>query len=86
MLKEYTKLSDMVEAIKTGEIPADVVSPGSAAQLMGITRQAINERMYHTQSLDVWKADGIVLVGIESIKRALKKKSGIPDTQGELPI
>lgn len=82
-MKTYSKLGHMVEAMAKGEIPRDSVSPGRAGQLMGITRSAISQRV-HGGSLEAWTAEGIILISTRSIKAVLKKKQGIPETQGEL--
>lgn len=64
----------MVEAMKSDEIPSDVVSPGAAAAMLGVTRQAINDRLHNGNSLEAWSAEGTVLISVKSIKMALKKK------------
>ncbi len=73
-MKTYKTVSELVEAMKSGEIPIGVVSPGGAAQMLGVTRQAINDRLHHGKSLEAWGAEGIILISEESIKLALKKK------------
>lgn len=81
-MKKYKNLDALVEALKSGEIP-DSVSPGGAVQLMGVTRSAISQRC-SSGSLEAWTAEGIILISKRSIKAAMKKKRGIPDSQGEL--
>lgn len=73
-MKTYKTFSMMIEAIKSGEIPSDVVSPGGAAQMLGITRQAINDRIHNGTSLEAWSSEGTILISVRSIKMALKKK------------
>lgn len=82
-MKTYKKLGLLVEAMTRGEIPADSVSPGAASQMMGVTRSAISQRV-HSGSLEAWTSEGIILISTRSIKAALKKKQGIPESQGEL--
>ena len=73
----------MVEAMKSDEIPADVVSPGAAAAMLGVTRQAINDRLHNGNSLEAWSAEGTILISVKSIKLALKKKQRASDKQGD---
>lgn len=73
-MKTYKTVSEMVEAMKSDEIPSDVVSPGAAAAMLGVTRQAINDRLHNGNSLEAWSAEGTVLISVKSIKMALKKK------------
>ncbi|MGO8754500.1 MAG: hypothetical protein ACLQHK_04650 [Gallionellaceae bacterium] len=76
-MKTYKSLSRMAEAIKSGEIPSDVVSPGGAAQMLGVTRQAINDRLHYSESLEAWSAEGVILISVKSIKLAKKKQRGV---------
>ena len=73
-MKTYKTVSKMVEAMKSGEIPVDVVSPGAAAQMLGVTRQAINDRLHNGRSLEAWSSEGVILISTKSIKLALEKK------------
>lgn len=75
-VKTYKTVSKMVEAMISGEIPSDVVSPGGAAAMLGVTRQAINDRIHRSKSLEAWGAEGVVLISVKSIKLAQKKKNG----------
>ena len=83
-MKHYKRLSLMVEDLKSGKIPAQVVSPGQAAAVLGVTRQAIWNRCNITHSLEAWECEGIVLISESSLRNARKKSLGIPETQGEL--
>lgn len=83
-MKKYKTLELLIQDIKDNKIPANVVSPGAAATMLGITRQAVQERIYKSQSLDAWIAEGVVLVSVESIKDAYRKKNNIPESQGVL--
>lgn len=73
-MKIYKTLSEMVEAMKSDDIPSDVVSPGGAAAMLGVTRQAINDRLHNGNSLEAWSAEGVILISVKSIKLARKKK------------
>ena len=73
-VKNYKAVAELAEALQSGEIPADVVSPGGAAQMLGVTRQAINDRLHNGNSLEAWGAEGYILICVESIKIALEKK------------
>ena len=73
-MKNYKTVAMLVEAMKSDEIPSDVVSPGGAAQMLDVTRQAINDRLHNGNSLEAWGAEGYILISVKSIKLALKKK------------
>ena len=73
-METYKTLTELVAAIQSDEIPADVVSPGAAAQMLGVTRQAINDRIHRSNSLEAWGAEGVVLISVRSIESAMQKK------------
>ena len=73
-MKTYKSLSELLSAVESREIPVEVVSPGGAAAMLGVSRQAINDRLYHGNSLEAWGAEGYILISVESIKIALDKK------------
>lgn len=73
-MKTYKSLDELIAAFESGEIPAGVVSPGGAANMLGVSRQAINDRLYHGNSLQAWGAEGYIFISKESIKLALEKK------------
>lgn len=85
-MKKYKSIALMVADLKNGNIPADVVSPGAAASLIGITRQSVQNRLYDSESLEAWSAEGIILISSKSIQEAIRKKRNIPETQGELNV
>ena len=74
-MKTYKSLSELLAAVESQEIPIEVVSPGGAAGMLGVSRQAINDRLYHGNSLEAWGAEGYILISIESVKLALEKKN-----------
>lgn len=84
-MKKYRSIRAMAEALKTGEIPSAVYSPGYVARHLGISRQALHKRL-KCGTIEAWSAEGYVLVSEKSMKEALKKKRGIPDEQGELDV
>ena len=77
-MKSYKTVAMLVEAMKSDEIPAKVVSPGAAAQMLGVTRQAINDRLHNSNSLEAWGAEGVILISVRSIRLARRKKQ-LPD-------
>jgi len=85
-MKKFKTIGALVRAMKDGEIPEDVVSPGAAASAIGVTRQAIYDRLHNTESLEGWAAEGVILISARSVKAAVKKKRGIPEGQGELNV
>jgi hypothetical protein len=82
-VKTYKTLCELVEAMKSDEIPSDVVSPGGAAGMLGVTRQAINDRLHNGNSLEAWSAEGVILISSRSIKLARKKKRLASDKDGD---
>lgn len=84
MFVKYKKLEQLIAAIQNGDIPSGVVSPGGAAAALGVTRQAVNDRIHKSGTLNAWGAEGYVLVEIKSLKAAYKKKMGIPESQREI--
>lgn len=85
-MKNYSRIALMVADMKKGVIPEDVVSPGAAAQMLGVGRSAISNRLHGGDSLEAWQAEGVILISARSVKAAQKKKQNIPDSQGELNV
>jgi len=83
-MKKYGRIAQMVDDMKNGVIPSDVISPGAAAIALGVTRQAISKRLHSGDSLEGWTSEGVVLISGRSVRAAIKKKNSIPDSQGEL--
>ena len=67
----YRTIGELVEDIARGNVPADVVSPGHAATLLGVTRQAVHQRLKLGSVLEGWSAEGVVLVDMRSVQRLL---------------
>ena len=60
-VKKFKTKEKLVQAILAGEIPRKVLSPGGAAAALGVTRQAIHQRIKRG-TLNAWTAEGIILV------------------------
>ena len=84
-MKKYPSLELLVEDLKKGIIPSHVISPGAAAFVLGITRQAVHQRL-KSGSIPAWTADGVILVDADSVVSISKKKQGIARTQGVLNV
>ena len=84
-MERFKTMSSMVEAIKRGEIPSSVTSPGPAASALGITRSSLHSRLLRG-TLKAWAAEGVILICEKSLKAAVKQKRGIPPGQGELDV
>lgn len=82
-MKRFKSLNEMVEAIKRNELPKDIVSPGDASAVLGISRQAMHE-LCQRGTIPAWYAERVILIDAKAVKAYQKKKRGIPDTQGEL--
>ena len=85
-MKKYRTLAALVKAIKDGEIPADVVSPGKAGEILGITRSAVSQRVNKFKTLEAFVAEDVILISMRSVKAALDKKRAVPAGQGELDV
>lgn len=80
---QFKSLQHMLEAMKRGEVPVGVVSPGGAAGVLGITRQAVHERIKRG-TLRAWGYEGYIFVDARDVRALAKRKRGIAATQGEL--
>jgi hypothetical protein len=84
-MEKFGTLKELVEAMKREEIPSDVVSPGAAADVLGITRSSVHSRLLRG-SLRAWSAEGVILIDTKSLLAAVKEKRGVPEGQGELNV
>lgn len=75
-MKLYETIAELMQDVASGEIPEELVSPGGAARMLGVTRQAINDRIHKSKSLEAWGAEGVVLISVRSIEAARQKKDG----------
>jgi hypothetical protein len=71
-MKKYKSIDALISAAMAGDIPTALTSPGGAAQMLGISRQAVNYRVHHSCSLEAYGAQGYVFITERSIKAALK--------------
>lgn len=81
--KRYRTVHSLVTALVDGEIPPNVVSPGSAASQMGTSRQAVHQQILRG-TLRAWTAEGVVLIDGLQVRRKARHARGIAETQGEL--
>ena len=65
--KTFETLPELVDAICAGEIPREVMSPGGAASKLGVTRQAIHDRMKRG-TLRAWTAPGVILIDVSDVR------------------
>ncbi len=82
-MKRYKTIEQLVDAIRRGDIPRRVISPGAAAAALGITRQSTHE-LCHRGVLRSWYAERIILIDEKAVQDRCKMKQGIPEEQGEL--
>ena len=82
-MKRFKSLNAMVEAIKRNELPQNIVSPGYAAGILGITRQSMHD-LCKRGTIPSWYAERVILIDADAVQAYSKKKRGIPNTQREL--
>jgi hypothetical protein len=75
-MKTFESVRRMAEAIAAGEVPTDVVSPGQAAEVLGVTRQAVHQRLMRG-TLRGWAADGVVLIELDDVRQARREKRAL---------
>jgi hypothetical protein len=87
-MKRYESVAELAQAIRSGEVPTRVVSPGLAAEAFGCSRQAVWDRV-RRGTLRAWGAEGVVLIDVDqlphpkadpkdlrALKRLLDKRKG----------
>jgi len=84
-MKRYRTIGELVAAMRADEIPCNVVSPGGAARSLGITRQALHQRVKRG-TLAAWTAEGVVLIDASGVRAEVRKKRRIAESQGELDV
>jgi hypothetical protein len=82
-MKRYRRVADLVAAIQRGEVPKNVISPGAAAAVLGITRQSVHG-LCKRDVLPCWAAEHYVLIDASAVQARVKQQRGIPAEQGEL--
>jgi hypothetical protein len=83
VMKRYRTLAAMLEAFKCGEIPRNVISPGAAAAVLGVTRQTVHD-LCKRGVLPAWYAERVTLIDRRAVQARLLKARGVPDSQGDL--
>lgn len=82
-MKRFRTVADLVEAIRLGKIPRDVISPGAAAAALGMTREGVHYLCKHDR-LPAWQAERVVLIDASAVQAYRNKRLGIPAEQGDL--
>ena len=88
-MKKFKTVEAFMKAYnaKGSEIPSRLLSPGGAAQELGVTRQAIHNRMYVSKSLDFWETeDGYVFISLDSVEKAKLTQRSKKSRQEDLPL
>lgn len=81
-MKRFRTVSDLLEAVKRGELPRNVISPGAAAAALGITRQGVRDLCVR-DVLPAWYAERVILIDGAAVQSRAKAKRGIPVEQGD---
>ena len=82
-MKRFRTIADLIEAIKRGELPRNVISPGAAAAALGITRQGVRDLCVR-DVLPAWYAERVILIDGDAVQARALKARGVPDSQGDL--
>lgn len=85
-LHQYRSLKGLIEAVRSGEVPVDVLSPAEVAKILGVTRQAVHQRCYVNKTLESWVWKGVIFISKRSVQEALRKKRKVPEGQHELQL
>ena len=85
-IHQYRTLRALIKAVRDGEVPLDVLSPGEVAKILGVSRQAVYNRTNISRSLEAWIWKGVVFISKRSVEEALRKKRKVSDAQGELNV
>lgn len=65
-MTRYDSVSELAQAIRAGEVPTKVVSPGLAAEILGVSRQAVWQRIQRG-TLRCWGAEGVLLIDVTQL-------------------
>lgn len=72
-----------LSAVQSRGLPTDWLSPGAAAAELGITRQAVHDRI-RRGTLDAIKLDdGVIYVDVRDVRAAKREKAAIERARGE---
>ncbi len=82
-MKRFRTVADLIEAIKRGELPRNVISPGAAAAVLGITRQGVRDLCVR-DVLPAWYSERVILIDGDAVQARALKSRGVPDSQGDL--
>ena len=85
-VKRYKTVAQMGAALAAGEIPESILSPGGAAAALGVTRQAVYDRIKRGTLRAWWAEGGYVLIDARDVRSAVRRKRGIAESQGELNV
>lgn len=85
-IHQYKTLRALIEAVRAGQVPVDVLTPVEVAKLLGVSRQAVYNRCYVSRTLEAWIWKGVVFISKRSVEEALRKKRKVSDAQGELNV
>lgn len=81
-MKRFKNLDEMVEAIKRGDLPRHIVSPGDACAVLDISRQAMHE-LCKRGTIPAWYAERVILIDADAVQAYSLKKRGVPESQGD---
>ena len=82
-MRHFKTLDELVEAIKLDEIPSNVVSPGHACAVLGITRQTLHD-LLKRDKLPSWSSERVILVDADAVQARALRMRGVPESQGDL--
>lgn len=84
-MKMYKSMFAFLGAVRRGEVPLACVTPKVAAKMLGVSHQAIHNRIHITESLEAWGTeDGYVFISSSSVAKAIEKQKEVKIKQGEL--
>lgn len=72
-MKRFKSVGELADALASGEIPREVLSPGGVASALGISRQAVHQRLQRG-TLRGWTADGVILIDVRDVRLAKSEK------------
>ena len=66
---EYADIPALMRAIRRGEVPVDSVSPGGAANRLGVTRQRVFQ-LIAEGVLRCWRTEdgSVILIALDDVK------------------
>lgn len=82
-MKRYRRIADLLAAFERGEVPKNVISPGAAGAVLGVSRQAVHD-LCKRGVLPAWAAERYILIDSKAVRDRAKARRGIPAEQGDL--